>query len=272
MRRDEHARVHLLVTYGAPKVSTDRLKNYSSREEKQCINGYRVVMQGEKKWWRPRLGDPVPELPPAPYKHAAIKLMTLRHNSSTEKKWCGFTNGFRFPDGDLHKWTDYYSRTKNEPEIRDATRNGLRISFSKSEEYIAGKLEPGWKLIGHSHSGDVVNLVQNQKMECIITFQGTDGKDDWFANLKVATTSFCGIPNKKLDGDMKVHRGFRSELMINLKSADYIRSVKPKLSSCSKLTVTGHSKGGATAQLFAACANNGERGAGNSDFETLKWW
>merc|ERR1712048_1168869 len=83
---------------------------------------------------------------------------------------------------------------------------------------------------------------------CMLAFSGTNAIEsgELFTSLDLGTRSYCGLDH--------VHNGFVGELEFISKTAIYDR-LKKKLARCDKLTVTGHSLGGALAELFAACIN-----------------
>ncbi|CAE7372682.1 xlnA [Symbiodinium natans] len=120
----------------------------------------------------------------------------------------------------------------------------------------------GWNLVGYAESlpyaskgslvqfNDHASLYQHPKsLECALVFEGSDRKDlsDWVYDADIKTTQFCGFED--------VHSGFRDKLMAMLKSDEYDQAIRAKLPLCARVAVTGHSMGGAQAELFTACAN-----------------
>mmetsp|Transcript_79081 Transcript_79081/g.256450 ORF Transcript_79081/g.256450 Transcript_79081/m.256450 type:complete len:1131 (-) Transcript_79081:128-3520(-) len=99
--------------------------------------------------------------------------------------------------------------------------------------------------------GDHAILMQHKTtLQCVLSFEGSNLKDvkDWLSNLDFFSKDFCGFG--------QTHLGFRAKLYRMLGGIDYRQSIHRQLSGCSSITVTGHSLGGAQAELFAACANN----------------
>merc|ERR1719329_1915659 len=81
--------------------------------------------------------------------------------------------------------------------------------------------------------------------DCMITFQGSDARDDFANNWDPTPVTFWGF-----DG---VHRGMTSELQPLIDKMDF-SAIKKKCPG--SLTVTGHSLGGGLAQLFSAALNH----------------
>ncbi|CAJ1447878.1 unnamed protein product, partial [Effrenium voratum] len=107
-------------------------------------------------------------------------------------------------------------------------------------------------VIFHDHAA----LYQNPRsLECALAFEGSDRSDvsDWVYDADIYATDFCG--------QREVHNGFAEKLRAMLRSQDYDEAIRSKLPFCSELLVTGHSMGGAQAELFSACANNGRASA-----------
>lgn len=98
---------------------------------------------------------------------------------------------------------------------------------------------------------DMVQLYQHKKdLSCHLVFEGSDGLEDpndWISNANGQRQFWCGLRD--------LHKGLVSELRANLRSKAYQERVKVKLSKCAGVIAVGHSKGGAQAHLFTACAN-----------------
>jgi len=139
--------------------------------------------------------------------------------------------------------------------------------------------EFGWSLIGsaiddgysQNYVGEQVSHLfqQDSSGECMLTFQGSSSPEDWVANLNVDKIDFCGYGAR---GE-RVHQGFRDALMAIVECDAWQNNVRPKLSTCSKVYVTGHSLGAAQAELFGACVNmapqSGENG--HADYKLMSW-
>jgi len=254
-------RVHQLVTFGAARPGTDQLRN--NAKSGFCFDGYRFVNQDSLKV------DVVPTLGQETWAWSHPLMESIKVNSNSEY-WsykCG-TNGLapRVPSVLLHLSSEYLKRLSTVSLANEVTMNGLAISYKDSASTIEPLLSSGWTLLGTTtHDEDKCNLVKKGG-QCILTFSGTDDWDDWYTNLGLWPISFCNL------GINKIHSGFAGELMSVVTSSGYKSRIKPHLSSCSHLTVTGHSMGGAIAAIFAACANNANAAVGNSDFEQIRWW
>jgi len=254
-------RVHTLVTFGAAKPSLKPLTNPATGD---CFDGYRFVNQDTFAV------DNVPALA-ATCSHP--KIISIKIDSKS-KVWEYDCHDYRqlaikLPSLSLHKWETYVSRVRASnlsAETIAVATNGLAIAYLPDVEVVKSTLESGWELVGTTNDGeDHAHLIQNQQSECILTFEGSDDAADWYTNFAIWAVPFCNLKEK-------IHNGFRSELMRVVQQPGYLQTIKPKLSSCSKLTVMGHSLGGAVASIFAACANNEAAASDDENFTALKWW
>jgi len=137
----------------------------------------------------------------------------------------------------------------------------------------------GWSLLGsavdaggsQAYVGEQVSHLfqQDSSGECILTFQGSSSPEDWAANLNVDKIDFCGYGAR---GE-RVHQGFRDALMAIVADSAWQNNVRPKLSTCSKVYVTGHSLGAAQAELFGACVNMAPQSGedGYNDYKFIGW-
>merc|ERR1711879_309591 len=108
----------------------------------------------------------------------------------------------------------------------------------------------GWNLVGIATmpGADRTFLHQDPStLNCIVSFSGSNSVDDWVHDLAAVGHEWCGFD--------EVHDGFRVELEHMARSESFKFNVLRKLPKCAELYVTGHSLGGAMAELFAACTN-----------------
>lgn len=255
-------RVHALVTFGAAKPGLSALTNEATGNK--CVDGYRFVNQDLFSV------DPVPALL-GTFAHPYMISVKL-HDDSTYKEFdCEDNRQTKivFPKVSYHDSKEYLRRlvgSNLSKEIKSVARNGLIQSYEGDAEIVRSSLTDGWKLAGTAYENeDMVHLIQNQDAECILTFSGSNDASDWKTNGAFWGVDFCNL-------NTKVHNGFRSEVMRVVQTSQYLENIKPKLSSCSKVTALGHSLGGAMASIFMACANNEVDASDDENFTTLKWW
>lgn len=150
-----------------------------------------------------------------------------------------------------------------------AAKVALPQSTSSNPEEVQEAINPfGWHLVASAFDGNsMAHLMQEpDSRECFVTFRGSKTFQDWVGNFQLYKVDFCGLPQK-------VHQGFRDNLRGMVASDDWQRKLRPALPSCSKVYAVGHSLGGVTAQLFAACAAQApEEGAeGYEDYALIGW-
>jgi len=177
--------------------------------------------------------------------------------------------------------------------LRDLAKVGIPESYNLDRNSAHRNAQRyGWNLIGSvvDNGGDglyigkqVSHLFQKpSSKECMLTFMGTTTLEDWAANFNIQKKPFCGYssPNAYIAdhddtsvlgaGESLVHKGFQDALMQIVNNTGWQSDVRPKLSSCSKVYVTGHSLGAAQAELFGACINMAPA-AGTAGYEHYKW-
>lgn len=200
----------------------------------------------------------------------------------------------------LHDWRMYTNLSQGFSDLLYNVSNaGIATSYTYDRDEAARQIGAvGWELIGSAvdeggagglYVGRQVShlLQQPDSKECILTFQGSSSFGDWVANLNIAPSHFCGFVGSSEScaqgstdcvvdqaGESFVHSGFRDALREIVRNDDWQNDIRPKLSSCSKVYVTGHSLGGAQAELFAACAQKapqpGEYGY-EEDYKYIGW-
>jgi hypothetical protein len=92
-----------------------------------------------------------------------------------------------------------------------------------------------------------------------LVFQGSDGLDELpLSNFDFASQPYCGL---------NPHGGYVKELREIIAAS--MNDLRPRLSKCRTVTVTGHSLGGSLAHIFSACANSGN--VRHRDFIAQSW-
>jgi len=185
------------------------------------------------------------------------------------------------PNIALHEWqlyqAEYESRDFGWGELWHFLSNlALPQSYRDNSESVHARARDfNWSLIGSAvdtggilYVGEQVSHLfqQDSSGECILTFQGSSSPEDWVANLNVDKVNFCGYGAR---GE-RVHEGFKDALMHIVNDTAWQNNVRPKLSTCSKVYVTGHSLGAAQAELFGACVNMAPQ-VGEDGYEDYKY-
>jgi hypothetical protein len=255
---DESARgvkkVDKLYTYGAPCVSPTELRNPASSDG--CFPGIRFINQ------QPFLTDSVPSLLTFGWDHPFMTKVRLDDKNVARSTPCGEYGlvQTRAPSVSLHAADVYKDRSvPMGGEVKDVAMVGLMNSYEEASSTVDSNLRSyggGWSRAGTAKNGlgDVSHLMKKRDGTCILTFEGSENPlqdwEDWAHNLQAVPVSYCGL-------GQSVHKGFRDELRKVVNSTQWQSNIRSKLSSCSKVIVTGHSLGGAVASLFTACANTG---------------
>jgi len=119
-----------------------------------------------------------------------------------------------------------------------------------------------WRLVGAKMIKDpnfksdfdwVVLVQHNESKQCLMSFDSADliyPFTEQRLGLQVTPTDFCGC-------EKCAHTGFRQELLATIESDEFQKDIKPKLSNCETVGVTGYSLGAATADLYTYCVNSG---------------
>lgn len=161
------------------------------------------------------------------------------------------------------------------PKVGAIASLGLATSYEDGLPAVAAKAkEEGWGLVDSAvveagflwhKNNEVSHLFQNPStLDCMLTFEGSDSRGNWRNNLHFIKVGFCGLPTR-------VHRGFVDAMRVITKSEEWKNNILPKLPYCNKLSVVGHSLGGAIGTLFSACANNYYNAMDNDDNKDVTW-
>lgn len=155
----------------------------------------------------------------------------------------------------------------------------------------------GWNVVGtawYDGSGSIIggpqasHLLQHpDTLECVVTFQGTQSRRDWYSNLAIRPTHFCGLVEedeecglfsfdtctvRKPRGSF-VHTGFADTLRRMVSVNEWQTEVRDRLGRCSSVYAAGHSLGGAVASVFATCVSQDLKPGdyGFEDYKMLYW-
>jgi len=259
-------RVSNFFTFGAPHPSNPMLTTKSGG----CFSGYRVTAFRDDLFVDNE--DIVPTLlVPTSYNHPDVRtLAVVDQGDGVMATWSCGKNPLRFtnPDVGLHDKKGYMKMVNRLDSsywrLQEASAIGLANSYESNVGTVRSSASSqGWNLVGTSSSGeDVSHLFQDpSSLRCILTFEGSDSFGDFVADAEIVRVSFCGLPQK-------VHTGFRKELLRMVESSSWQNNVRSKLGQCSSVDVTGHSLGGATATLFAACVDYQN---GSSEYNKMSW-
>jgi len=268
-----------LFTYGAPGTSSPGMRN--PRRSDGCFPGKRFWTT-RPQWFGLEVDTVVPLSGVIGFRHAKMDGVDLNDKKKTysikrcEDYLMDYPVGL--PKTELHDRERYIDQAEELGALISNISNiGLRKSYVQDPKEAAERVaEYGWNLVTTAiddGKGSIVggyqisHLIQNpHDLSCIITFQGSSSFGDWLGNAGIAKVDFCGL-------DVEVHAGFRDHLRRMTRSDIFQSAVRPYLPSCSNVYVTGHSLGGAMAELFTACVaqapSSGE--PGYDDYRYMGW-
>jgi len=235
-----------------------------------CFNGYRVSAFRDD--WFVNNEDIVPTLLVASkYDHPDIKTLNVQNaGNGIFSSWSCGVNKFRIntPDVGLHDLGGYMEMVARLDSsywrLQEASTVGLANSYQSNIGAVkSSAAAQGWNLVGTSTSGeDVSHLFQDpSSLRCIVTFEGSDSFGDFVADAEIVRVKWCNLPQW-------VHTGFRKELMRMVEASSWQSNIRSKLGKCSSVDAVGHSLGGATAHLFAACISYQN---GSDDYNKMSW-
>jgi len=148
-----------------------------------------------------------------------------------------------------------------------------------------------WTLVGWAQNAgstfrtkDSSCLLQNKNtLDCALTFQGSEEPSDFATDVWAVSVEFCGFADSEdydENGNRQpkanssfVHEGFRNQLMRIVDTGSFQTGIKSQLPKCNQVYLTGHSLGGAMAELFTGCAHRAPAAGqpGNADYEKIGW-
>lgn len=267
VKQAPNGKVDEIFTMGAPGP-------FQQAPSSECLPGLRVITAwGRTEWWAPSMIDAVPSLTQAVgLRHFMMDIgqVDLRYGNFSLTPCSNATA--RDPSNGtasipIHKTARYEEGYAYLPERAAKMSRFARIAY----EADTGKVRrAAWRynyglvatVLSETDRTQISHLLQNPfTMECTLTFHGTEDTMDWVTNFQASWTDFCGLSTR-------VHWGFRWQLRRMVQNAGFQRDIRPKLPFCKKLTVVGHSMGGAVGELLAACLQRVPRG-GEEDYQHI---
>jgi len=293
-----HGDVAELYTFGALGVGpfVDKTR------ETGCFKGVRVWTEDDGPPWAD-FAERVTQPPFATeaFKHAKTSVLSLRKDKATYIDCDKLAKQKQtepgadiatlpqvrtyIPSLNLHWITGYCERmgwlaegklVATGDDLPHATLNGARVqallveavykhTCSTVEAFMQEKT-PSWRMVYFKMMTDFfwdldqVALFQEKKTEnCALIMEGSDnGFEIFTTNLDLRDSKYCGFD---------VVKGTVDELRELLEHS--WSELRPMLSKCKKVTVSGHSLGGSMAEMFTGCANSGR--TEDPDYKKQSW-
>jgi len=254
---DNLGEVSKVYTFGAP--STAKIPLTDDKRTDGCFEGYRIFNG------RDGAHDPVSWLCAAGgFVHASMGAMTLF--AGGQPPWllpCSDATT-EYPPSDsalalaLH-FTSGYLQTVREEVMHIPPHVETYAAIMRSC-YVdhAGAAElgqsVGYRFVAEAANGnDLTRLFQHPTtLNCVISFRGSDNAGDWINNAGVGSRDFCNF--------VDVHSGFVQKFTDTVSASQFQTNIRANLPKCSSLDATGHSLGGALAEMFTGCINRGSGG------------
>ena len=267
-------RVDSLYTYGSPAVADPPLQDSKSTDG--CFKGLRAYCENDLSGGGKQADARV--LNQNYFPHPKMNTLSLQWNKASHLATCKDEDSHWWPHHNLMVYEDWYLHTvdnyadrlevlnKENPksEIYEEASLFVNLAFSaeksqKEVQKIMRAKMDGWQLVGReacADEGEPVLLAQDQvSFDCLLVLPGNKAQRNQHYG-----TGYCGLQN--------VHSGYRDYLVRTVQSKNWPQ-IAQKLPSCRRVMCAGHSRGGSSCELFAACVNNGS--PADQDYRRLIW-
>lgn len=268
--------IHALYTYGTPAVADPPLKD--SKTANGCFKGLRVYSENDLRGGGKQIDART--FSNNYFPHPKMNVLSLQWNQDShfdncvtkdaDSVWWPHHNGLAYEDWYQHSAKVYWDRL--EQLVGKAPNNELYAEAKKfvnfawsaeltKEEVLANLKQymPGWNLVAREPLKDPEEpalLAQDaETLDCALVMPG-----NWADRKKTYGTEFCGMTN--------VHHGYRNYLVESVQTPSW-RRISKLLPKCRNVMCLGHSRGGSSCELFAACINNGK--LDDQDYRRMMW-